>query len=127
MAILVQMNIVAGVKIHIDKTCFTLGRGDENDLCIDDDLASRRHAVIEYSEGSSADTGFWLLRDLDSTNGTHVRDQRINVHTLMDGDVFRIGKIFLRFFSDNHAALGETRVIRKTFIPGFYYVTDKHS
>lgn len=127
MAVLVQINIVAGVKIHIDKTVFTIGRGEINDLCIDDELASRTHAVIECARNGK-DTSApctWLLRDLNSTNGTFVKDRRITVHALMEGDVLRIGKTFLKFYADEHADLGETRVIKKTIIPGFYYIADK--
>ncbi len=129
MAALVQINLVAGVKTHIDKPLFTLGRGEDNDLCIDDELASRAHAVIECSGlGQAASAScIWLLRDLNSTNGTYVKDQRITVHALVEGDVVRIGKTFLKFTTDDHASLGETRVIKKTLIPGFYYVTDKES
>jgi len=129
MAVLVQINIVAGVKIPIDKAEFTLGRAEESDLCIDDDLVSRAHAVIECTRSSVGDSRhcYWLLRDQGSTNGTFVKDRRITVHALTDGDVIRIGKTFLKFYSDEHAELGETRVIKKTIIPGFFYITDKNS
>lgn len=127
MAVLVQINIVAGVKIHIDKPAFTIGRGEDNDLCIDDELASRSHAVIECISKDGASPCTWLLRDLGSTNGTLVKDRRISVHVLSEGEVLRIGKTFLKFHADDHADLGETRVIKKTIIPGIYYVTDKES
>src|SRR5512139_3771890 len=108
MAVLVQINIVAGVKVHIDKPTFTIGRGEDNELCIDDDLASRAHAVIECVKGSENDTTpcIWLLRDLKSTNGTFVKDKRVSVHALTDGDVLRIGKTFLKFYSGDHADHG---------------------
>lgn len=129
MAVLVQINIVAGVKVHIDKSSFTIGRGEDNDLCIDDELASRAHAVIECTRQVPDDTApcTWLLRDLNSTNGTFVKDKRITVHALAEGDVMRIGKTFLKFYADDHADLGETRIIKKTIIPGFYVITDKES
>ena len=129
MAVLVQINIVAGVKVHIDKSTFTIGRGEDNDLCVDDELASRAHAVIECIRNSPDESApcIWLLRDLNSTNGTFVKDKRVTVHALAENDVLRIGKTFLKFHLDDHAHLGETRVIRKTIIPGFYYITDKES
>lgn len=129
MAVLVQINIVSGVKTHIDKLTFTIGRSEDNDLCIDDELASRVHAVIECIRKDPDDAApcTWLLRDLASTNGTYVKDRRITVHALAEGEVMRIGKTFLKFYADDHADLGETRVIKKTLIPGFYYVTDKES
>src|SRR5512143_3688796 len=126
MAVLVQINIVAGVKVPIDKAEFTLGRGDENDLCVDDELVSRTHAVIECVKSGKDKTCSWLLRDLNSTNGTFVKDRRITVHALTEGEVMRIGKTFLKFYMNDHADLGETRVIKKTIIPGFYYITDKN-
>lgn len=125
MAVLVQVNLVTGVKIPIDRQPFTIGRGEENALCIDDELVSRAHAVIECIRSGQESPCTWLLRDLNSTNGTHVKDQCITLHALLDGDVVRIGKTFLKFYADDHADLGETRVIKRTIIPGFYYITDK--
>jgi len=129
MPALVQINIVAGVKVSIDNATFSIGRGEDNDLCIDDDLASRAHAVIDCAcnENVTSAPSTWLLRDLGSTNGTFVKDRRITVHALSEGDVIRIGKTFLKFHVNDHAALGETRIIKKTLIPGVYYVTDKES
>jgi pSer/pThr/pTyr-binding forkhead associated (FHA) protein len=128
MAVLVQINSIAGVNIRIDKPVFTIGRGEGNDLRIDDDLASREHAVIDCKETTRDPKVYdWILRDQNSTNGTYVNDRRITTHALVDGDVMRIGKTFFKFFSDNHADLGETKVIKKTIIPGVYYTTPKSS
>ncbi|MGE0082619.1 MAG: FHA domain-containing protein [Thiohalomonadaceae bacterium] len=128
MAVLVQINGVPGVNIVIGKPVFRIGRGEGNDLRIDDELASREHAVIDFkADADNADTGDWILRDKESTNGTFVNDRRITVHALMDGDVMRIGKTFFKFFLDDHSVMGETRVIKKTIIPGIYYTTDKGS
>lgn len=127
MAVLVQMNISAGVKVRIDKPRFTIGREEDNDLCIDDELASRHHAVIERvnsSSGEESDSA-WLLRDLQSTNGTHIKDHAIKLHALSDGDVLRIGKTFLKFHADDHGDMAETRIIKKTFIPGLFLIGDK--
>lgn len=128
MAVLVQMNISAGVKVRIDKPRFTIGREEDNDLCIDDELASRHHAVIEQVNSSDAEgESAWLLRDLQSTNGTHIKDHAIKVHALSDGDVLRIGKTFLKFHEDDHGDMANTRIIKKTFIPGLFLIGDKES
>ncbi|MEN9934444.1 MAG: hypothetical protein RLZZ387_1023 [Chloroflexota bacterium] len=48
-----------------------IGRDGSNDIVIDHPLASRRHARLERD-----DSGY-LVRDLDSTNGTYVNGDRI--------------------------------------------------
>lgn len=50
---------------------FTIGRGPDNDLVIDDPCVSLRHAAVSLREGT------WWLKDLGSTNGTLVNGQRI--------------------------------------------------
>lgn len=126
MPVLIQVNSVAGVKIGIETNEFTIGRGEDNDLRIDDDLVSRRHALIDCTvkpnDPGSCD---WILRDQESTNGTFVNDRRITIHALVNGDVLRIGKTFLKFFADDNADHGETRVIKKSIIPGIYYTKPK--
>jgi pSer/pThr/pTyr-binding forkhead associated (FHA) protein len=49
----------------------TIGRDGTNDIIVDHPLASRRHARLERD-----DTGY-VVRDLDSTNGTYVNGDRI--------------------------------------------------
>ena len=58
-------------QIEWNKAALTIGRDGANDIIIDHPLASRRHARLEYNE-----TGF-VVRDLDSTNGTYVNGDRI--------------------------------------------------
>jgi pSer/pThr/pTyr-binding forkhead associated (FHA) protein len=49
----------------------TIGRDRSNDVIIDHPLASRRHARLERTEDGFA------VRDLESTNGTFVNQERI--------------------------------------------------
>jgi pSer/pThr/pTyr-binding forkhead associated (FHA) protein len=49
----------------------SIGRDGGNDIVIDHPLASRRHARLERDENG------YLVRDLDSTNGTYVNGDRI--------------------------------------------------
>ncbi len=49
----------------------TIGRDAANHIVIDHPLASRRHARLERSEDG------YLVRDLDSTNGTFLNQQRV--------------------------------------------------
>ncbi len=70
----------------------TLGRAATNQIVIKDDRCSRNHAEIFISSGQ------WILRDLDSRNGTVVGEQRIHGDwTLNPGDVVRVGHSQLVF------------------------------
>lgn len=122
MSILVQYrNDVPSVRIRINGLPFSIGRSEGCDLCLDDDLASRQHAVIE---GTGAG-GSHRLRDRESTNGTYVNGNRIEVHPLADGDWIRIGRTFFKFEASAQTELAETKVIRKSIIPGVFYTTEK--
>ena len=63
----------------------TIGRGQESTIVVDDRMISRRHAVLER-DGNRV-----LLRDLDSANGTWVRQHRVKQCWLTHGESFRIG------------------------------------
>jgi pSer/pThr/pTyr-binding forkhead associated (FHA) protein len=69
----------------------SVGRDPQNDLCLDDPAASRRHAEVRR-EGPD-----YVLADLGSTNGTLVNGQPIGERRLRDGDVIRIGEAEIAF------------------------------
>lgn len=58
-------------QIEWTKPVLTIGRDGSNDIIIDHPLASRRHARLEHDESG------YLVRDLDSTNGTYVDGERV--------------------------------------------------
>ncbi len=72
--------------IPIDRDRFTLGRDPENDLQIRGRSVSSRHAEILHQDEHC------LLRDLGSTHGTFVNDQRIEERVLANGDQIRLGR-----------------------------------
>lgn len=76
----------------------TVGRAPDNDVCLAPDRrVSSLHAVLE----SFSDD--WLVRDMDSTNGTLLRGERIlTQRRLRDGD---------------QLVLGETRLVFRTTAP----------
>jgi pSer/pThr/pTyr-binding forkhead associated (FHA) protein len=51
---------------------YTLGRATTNRIVIKDDLCSREHAEVRYSDGH------WRVRDLNSLNGTRVNNERLD-------------------------------------------------
>jgi pSer/pThr/pTyr-binding forkhead associated (FHA) protein len=69
-----------------------IGRSRSCDLPLRSPDASRRHARIE----PAADGG-WLLRDLDSTNGTFVNGERVSERLLRPGDRIEIGRDAITF------------------------------
>ena len=74
----------AGQIIAIEKPSVTIGRS-EADVTLNDSEVSRRHAQLEIA-GSAV-----VLRDLHSTNGTYVNEQRITVTPLDHQTEFRVG------------------------------------
>jgi pSer/pThr/pTyr-binding forkhead associated (FHA) protein len=71
----------------------SIGRTAENDLVLDHPKVSRQHAQI-IRRGS----GF-MMRDLDSRNGTRLGKKPISEHFLENGDVLHIGNFQLAFKS----------------------------
>src|SRR5262249_40621126 len=81
---------VKQVAIEGDK--LAIGRQPDSDVVLDDTQASRNHCLIERV---GAD---YLLRDLNSRNGTRVNGQLITTVTLAPNDLITIGQVEMRFF-----------------------------
>jgi FHA domain-containing protein len=82
----------AGSFLQLRYPATTFGRGAGNDYRFaDDTLMSRAQAVIEC-EGSR-----FLLRDLNSTNGTLVNGNAVTEIELHPGDVIELGEMRLEF------------------------------
>jgi len=67
-----------------------VGRGEEADLVLQDDLVSRRHARL-WQEG-----GELLVEDLGSTNGTFVNGARAERTRVGEGDRILLGATLVR-------------------------------
>jgi len=72
-----------------------LGRLPGSGLVVQDPRVSRKHATLICVEGT------WVLRDLQSANGTRVNDQPvIGHHPLCEGDVITLGSTSFVFHDD---------------------------
>jgi len=77
--------------LELNKPVITVGRGNANDLVLNDSSVSRFHAVIKLRDNSI------FVADRGSTNGIVLNDIKINKETeLKDGDVALVGRYRLR-------------------------------
>lgn len=99
------LNIISGPGVgqrhELRSPRTTIGRDAANPIQIADPKSSRIHAEV------TADGGRYLVRDLDSSNGTWNDDGRIVSLPLIDGSEFRIGATCFRFESVTSSADGE--------------------
>ncbi len=115
----------AGVRFVIEKIKFTIGRGADNDISLDDELVSKCHAIIEVIVSDDDEKKVeYFLHDQDSTNFSFVNEERVSIRRLSDKDIIRIGKSNFKFIDDQRDNLDVTTKLQKTWIPGVY-VTKK--
>ncbi|WP_013321892.1 adenylate/guanylate cyclase domain-containing protein [Gloeothece verrucosa] len=82
------------------KSCWTVGRGHENDLVLRDQWISRNHAILQTTE-----TGEFYLIDLGSRNGTFVNGRRVGIPvTLHNGDQITFGKTEVQYYCPSEEA-----------------------
>lgn len=80
-----------GKVVPVGPEC-RIGRGRDNDLVLDDVLATRRHALIQWVGRA------FIAHDLGSTSGTYINGRHIvDDYVLQDGDLIQIGASKLRF------------------------------
>src|SRR5690606_29336350 len=93
----------------------SIGRHPDNTIQILDRIISKEHA-----QGQRLPDGRYLLRDLQSWNGTFFRGERIGEHRLGDGDEITMGSTCLRFVE---SAVSNPAISRVTIAPG---TTESH-
>ncbi len=75
------------VKAVLNQNMLIVGSGPSNDLVIDDMYVSNFHCRFFKNDGA------WYVKDLDSTNGTFVNDEKITVKEIQPNDVVRVGPV----------------------------------
>lgn len=81
----------AGEITKLVGTRNTIGTSPESTLRLDDPGVSAKHASLRYENDE------YVLRDLDSRNGTYVNGSEIISHRLAENDVIVIGGTKLKF------------------------------
>jgi transcriptional regulator with GAF, ATPase, and Fis domain len=111
-----------GRELRMEKERISVGRSRIADLTLTDLAVSGTHFEIEAQEGG------YLLRDLDSTNGTFIGEVKVREAWLLPDQSVRVGQSVLRFEALNssvdiaasrsesfHELLGKSLKMREIF------------
>ena len=78
--------------VRLEAEAYKIGRAETNQLCFPIAGLSREHLAIERQGG------FWIARDLGSTNGTLLNGEQLaGRHLLHSGDRIQAGPVTLTF------------------------------
>ena len=80
-----------GHEFIVNRDTFTIGSSSHNDLRIMDSTVSKRHCEISVEQSG------YLIRDLNSTNGTLVQGVRVSSAHLAPGSEIQLGKTRIVF------------------------------
>ncbi len=82
-------------KIWEHPNLIRVGRLPQFELMLDDPSVSRRHAEVVRRVASAEVADNWLVRDLESTNGTYINGARVAAgdHVLQPRDIVQFGKV----------------------------------
>ncbi|MBI3207565.1 MAG: cyclic nucleotide-binding domain-containing protein [Candidatus Solibacter usitatus] len=89
----VRSGLQADALLQLRFPTTLLGRADDCDYHFEDDGISRAHCSI------TAERGRFVVRDLQSTNGTLVNGQPVMEMELHNGDLISIGEVDLEFLT----------------------------
>ena len=93
-----------GKKQELTANPSVLGRDKMAELVIANATVSRRHALIRYHNGK------YILKDLNSANGTSLRGSRIDEIVINHGDKFQLGNCLVQLVLEDEKE--ETQVNR---------------
>jgi pSer/pThr/pTyr-binding forkhead associated (FHA) protein len=92
-----------GQRLALKRAIITIGRDEDNDIWIDDDLASRHHAELCWDEGQI------YLTDCESLNGVSLNGQHVRGFTRVEpNDMLEVGtQHFIFMLADQKEAVNE--------------------
>jgi signal transduction histidine kinase/pSer/pThr/pTyr-binding forkhead associated (FHA) protein len=93
----IQLDVIdgpnEGASFRAEEPSFIIGRGRTNRIILFDNKVSARHAQIECRDDA------YVIRDLDSTNGTFVNGRAVKQRDLKVADEIRMGRSVLKVTS----------------------------
>lgn len=110
-----------GKRFVLDTSPTRVGRGADNQIVLDGDSVSRRHA--QFRQKGDA----WIIVDDGSTNGTYCNDEQITREVVLkNGDRVKVGPTIFKYFSgaDVEAQYHE-EIYRMTIIDGLTQAYNK--
>jgi two-component system cell cycle response regulator len=110
-----------GKKYPLDGPELTIGRDEGNDIVVDLDNVSRRHAKILNRRGRA------FVTDLQSTNGTYLNTREVEGEVeLSSGDHVQVGSSIFKFLSgDNIEKHYHETIYTLTIVDGLTQVHNK--
>jgi two-component system, cell cycle response regulator len=110
-----------GKRFVLEQSPMRVGRGADNQIVLDGDSVSRRHAHWERR----GDT--WWVVDNGSTNGTYVNDELITKqHPLANGDRVKVGGLIFKFLTgEDVESQYHEEIYRMTIVDGLVQIFNK--
>ena len=107
--------------LNPEKNDVSIGRDRENDIVLDHQDVSRRHAELRPIRDR------WFINDLLSTNGTEINGRRIEGETVLtNGDYVNVGGVIFKYIAGgNLESLFHEEVYRLTVFDGLTRLHNK--
>jgi pSer/pThr/pTyr-binding forkhead associated (FHA) protein len=77
---------------------YTIGRVEEQDICIPDHTVSTNHCELRKNPDGS-----YMVQDLGSSNGTRINGERIEAQNLTHSDMLQVGGIEILYHCDDES------------------------
>jgi diguanylate cyclase (GGDEF)-like protein len=110
-----------GKRFVLDGSVMRVGRGADNQIVLEGDSVSRRHAHFEERQ-----TRWWVVDD-GSTNGTYLNEEQINQEAMLqNADRIKVGPTILKYLSGADAeAKYHEEIYRMTIVDGLTQIHNK--
>jgi len=110
-----------GKRYVLDVEEFTIGRDAKNNIVVDMDNVSRKHAKLIIREGLPH------IIDLGSTNGTYLNEEEVlEERMLKGGDLIKVGGAIFKFLQGNNVeALYHEEIYKLTIVDGLTQIYNK--